>query len=96
MLEIVTVCIALAPVVRLPKLRDAGDADSWSVEAMPVPLKGTTSGEFVVLLISVMLPEAEPAEAGVKPTLNVEEPPAGTESGKANPKKVNPAPESEA
>ena len=95
-MEIVTVCVALVPVVRLPKLSDAGDADSWSVEEMPVPLKGTTSGEFVVLLINVMLPEADPAEAGVKPTLNVDEPPAGTESGKANPEKVNPAPEREA
>lgn len=55
--EIVTVCVALVPVVRLPKLRDAGDAASCSVAAMPVPVHGTTSGEFAVLLMKVMLPE---------------------------------------
>jgi hypothetical protein len=59
---------------------------------MPVPLSGTTSGEFAVLLINVMLAEKAPAEAGAKATLNVEEPPAGTESGKASPEEVNPVP----
>ena len=53
----VTVCAALVPLVRLPKLSEAGDAESWRVVAMPVPLNGTTSGEFIVLLRKVMLPE---------------------------------------
>lgn len=94
--EIVTVCVALVPVVRLPKFSDAGDAESCNVAAMPVPLKGITSGEFAALLISVTLPEAAPAEAGANPTLNVEEPPAGTERGRVNPEEVNPVPEREA
>ena len=58
----------------------------------PVPLKGTTSGEFGVLLTSVMLPEKVPTEAGSKPTLNEADPPAGTESGRASPEEVNPVP----
>ena len=58
----------------------------------PVPLNGTTNGEFGVLLINVMLPEKVPAEAGSKPTLKEEDPPAGTESGNASPEEVNPVP----
>jgi hypothetical protein len=63
---------------------------------MPVPVIGTTSGEFGVLLIKVMLPEKVPAEAGAKPTLNAEEPPAGIESGRTSPEEVNPVPAREA
>ncbi len=59
---------------------------------MPVPVIGTTSGELGVLLINVMLPEKVPAEAGAKPRLNTEEPPAGTESGRTRPEEVNPVP----
>jgi hypothetical protein len=94
--EIVTLCVALVPVVRLPKLRDVGAAESWRMVEMPVPLRGTTSGEFDVLLIRVMLPENVLAEAGAKPTLNEEEPPAGTESGKVSPDEVKPVPERDA
>jgi len=63
---------------------------------MPVPPNGSTRGEFGVLLINVRLPEAAPAEVGAKPTLNVEEPPAGTERGTVSPVEVNPVPEREA
>ena len=91
-LEMVMLCVALVPVVRLPKLSDAGDADSWRTDATPVPLMGTTSGEFGVLLINVRLPEKVPAEAGANPTLNDEEPPAGIESGKTRPEELNPVP----
>ena len=62
----------------------------------PVPLRGTTNGEFVALLISVMLPETVVAEAGSNPMLNEAEPPAGTESGKTSPEEVNPVPASDA
>jgi len=55
--EIVRLWVALVPVAKLPKLSDAGDAESWRILEMPVPLSGATSGEFGVLLISVMLPE---------------------------------------
>ena len=94
--EIVTLCVALVPVVRLPKLSDAGDAESWRMVEVPVPPSGTISGEFGVLLIKVRLPETVPAEAGAKPTLNAEEPPGGMESGKASPEEVKPAPAREA
>jgi len=95
-LEIVTLCVALDPVARLPKFSEEGDAESCSVVVTPVPPSGTTSDEFGALLISVMLPEAVPAEAGAKPMLNAEEPPAGTESGRTSPEEMNPVPAREA
>jgi len=95
-LEMVTLCVALVPVVRLPKASDAGDAESWRMFETPVPLSGTTSGEFGVLLISVMLPEKVPAAAGEKPMLNAEEPPGASASGKGRPAVVKPVPAREA
>jgi hypothetical protein len=95
-LEIVTLWVALVPVARLPKLSDVGDVESWSVVVTPAPPRGITRDEFGALLISVMLPEAVPAEAGAKPMFNADEPPAGTESGRTSPEEVNPVPVSEA
>ena len=63
---------------------------------MPVPPSGTTSGEFGVLLMSVMLPEKVLADAGANPTLKEAEPPGATESGKASPEVLNPVPAREA
>ena len=80
------------PTVTLPKLRAVGDAESWSVVAMPVPLSGTTSDEFGALLTSVMLPEKVLAEVGVNPTVKEEDAPGATESGKASPEEVKPLP----
>jgi hypothetical protein len=94
--EIVTLCVELVPVVRLPKLSDTGDAESWRTVEVPVPPSGTIREEFSALLINVMLPETAPAEAGAKPTLNAEEPPGGMESGKASPEEVKPDPAREA
>ena len=48
------------------------------------------------MLISVMLPEKVAADAGAKPTVNAEEPPAGMESGRTSPEEVNPVPAREA
>jgi hypothetical protein len=62
----------------------------------PVPARGTTRDEFGALLTRVMLPEKLPAEAGANATLNEEDPPAGTESGKASPEEVKPVPERDA
>ena len=90
--ESVTFCVALVPVARLPKLSEVGDTDSWRLVEMPVPPSGTTSGELGVLLINVMLPDKLLAEAGAKPMVNAEEPPGGTESGKANPDEEKPVP----
>jgi hypothetical protein len=94
--EIVTLLTAVVPVARLPKLRDVGVVESWSVVDTPVPARGTTSEEFGALLTRVMLPEKLPAEAGAKPMVNAEEPPAGMESGSASPEEVKPAPAREA
>jgi len=66
------------------------------VVAVPDPLRGITSEEFGALLMSVMLPEKLPADAGVNPTLKAEEPPGGTVSGSTNPEEVKPAPAREA
>ena len=95
-LEIVTLCVALDPVARLPKFSEEGDAESCSVVATPVPPSAITSDEFGALLISVTLPEAVPAEAGANPMVNAEEPPAGTESGRTSPEEMNPVPAREA
>jgi len=59
---------------------------------MPVPVIGTTSGEFGALLTSVMLPEKVLAEVGVNPTVKEEDAPGATESGKASPEEVKPLP----
>lgn len=86
----VRVCVALVPMVRLPKESEVGFTDSCEEDATPEPLRGILKPGFVALFVSVRLPERLPAEAGVKPTLNVAEPPAATASGKVNPDKLNP------
>ena len=86
----VKLCVALVPVVRLPKLSDVGFTDNCKAEAIPDPLREMLKAGFVALFVSVRLPERLPAEAGVKPTLNDAEPPGATESGKVNPDKLNP------
>ena len=48
----VTVCVELVPVVKLPKLKDVGDAESCRTDATLVPESGTTSGEVGELLVS--------------------------------------------
>jgi len=92
----VTVCVPLLPVVMLPKLSDAGFAESWATGETPMPPRATTSGELSVLFTSAMLPEKLLAEAGVKRTVKAEEPPGGTERGNANPEKPKPIPVSDA
>jgi hypothetical protein len=89
-----TLCVALVPVVMLPKLSEDGDALSWRTGETPVPAKETTSGELGVLLTSVRLPEKLLAEGGLKPTVKEEELPGGTESGNASPEKLKPVPPS--
>jgi hypothetical protein len=94
--EIVTLLAAVEPVARLPKLRDVGVVESWSVVEAPVPASGITSDEFGALLMNVMLPEKLAAEDGVKPTANEVDPPGGSESGIASPEEVKPLPAREA
>ncbi len=92
----VTLCFVLVPVAMLPKLSEVGLAVSWRMGETPVPARATTSGELAVLFTSVRLPTTLLAEVGVNPTVKVEEPPAGTDSGKARPVKLNPVPASDA
>ena len=61
-----------------------------------MPARATTSGELGVLFTSVRLAERLLAEAGVKLTVNAEEPPGGTESGTVTPEKPKPVPTSDA
>jgi len=90
----VTLCVALVPVVRLPKLREVGLAVSCRTEDVPVPVSGTTSDELDELFTNVKLPVTLPAVAGVKPTLKLEEPPAATVSGTVRPVTLKPVPDS--
>lgn len=88
----VTLCVALVPVVRLPKLNDVGFAESCKVAATPVPLSAMLVGELGALLVSAMLPEKLPAEAGANPTLKEALLPGAIDRGKDSPDKVNPVP----
>jgi len=53
----VTLCVALVPVVRLPKLSEEGDALNWRTDETPAPASESISGELGVLFTSVTLPE---------------------------------------
>jgi len=63
---------------------------------MPVPARGTRNGELGALFTRVRLPEKLMPEGGVKPTVNVEDPPGGTESGNDSPEKLKLVPPSKA
>jgi len=84
----VTLCVALVLVVMLPKLTEVGDGVSWRTVEAPVPARETISGELGVLFTSVRLPEKLLPEGGLKPTVNVEDPPGATESGNDRPEKL--------
>lgn len=92
----VTLCVAVAPVVMLPKLSALGDALSWTTGETPVPASGTMSGEFGVLFTNVRLVEKLPAAGGLKPTVNAADPPGATERGKDRPEKLKPVPPNKA
>ena len=92
----VTLCVAVAPVVMLPKLSEVGDALSWTTGETPAPARETITGELGVLFTSVRLPEKLPAARGLKPTVNAEDPPGRTESGNVSPEYVKLVPPSRA
>ena len=81
----VTVCVALVPMARFPKLNELGLAESCKMEETPVPLRGMLSAGFEALLVSVILPAMLPANVGAKATLNEDERPGATESGVVSP-----------
>jgi len=89
-LVIETFFAALEPVLRFPKLRELGEAESCKVEATPVPLKAIVVGELGASLRSARLPAKVPADAGAKRTLKEEAPPGAIERGVASPDKVYP------
>lgn len=84
----VTFCVALVPVFRLPKPSDAGFAESCRVEATPAPLRAMVVGEVGALLKRARLPEKVPAEAGANAMLKEAEPPGAIETGRLSPEKV--------
>jgi hypothetical protein len=93
----VAVCIpGVPPTATFPKFRLVGVTDSWSVAAVPVPLKEITAGEFVASLASETLPEALPACWGANLTVNVAVWPADSVTGVVMPLIVKPEPEIEA
>ena len=65
----VTVCELLLPTATAPK--PTLDGVTVNCDCTPVPLKAIVAGEPGALLVSEMLPEALPAEVGVKTALNV-------------------------
>ena len=80
-----TVCVALVPVVRLPKPSEVVEGVIWRVGETAEPARAMTSGEVGALLTSVRVPVKLLAEAGVKPMVKAKEVPGATESGTARP-----------
>ena len=81
-------CEEEVPIDRLPKFRAAGLAESVSIFAIPVPLRGMLFGEEGALLARLRLPARLPAEAGENEMLNAAEAPGARESGKASPERL--------
>jgi hypothetical protein len=73
------------PAFTLAKLRLAGLADSVTDSALPLPLKGTTFGEFGALLLRLTVPVRSAAVVGAKSTLNVVLLPAAIVTGVGRP-----------
>ena len=88
----VTVNELLLPSITLPNGKLVGVAPSRVLEATPVPLSASASGEFGALLTSESDPLTAPADAGANTTLNVEFPPAAIVFGMVSPVVLKPAP----
>jgi hypothetical protein len=65
----VTPCVVLEPTLTLPKLREAGVADSCGAAASPIPLRPTDCGFPVALSFTESVPVWVPVPVGVKVTL---------------------------
>jgi hypothetical protein len=81
----VTFCVAMLPVLTVPKLRVVGEAEMVRLGKTPVPERDTVSGDVGALLISERLARKLLAEEGLKPTVNVEEPPGSIVRGSDSP-----------
>lgn len=62
LLVILAVCVAFCPTFTFPKLSDAGDKDS--PDAIPTPVRSTSSGEFAASLAMLSLPLRVPRVCG--------------------------------
>jgi len=89
----VTLCVMLLPTDTLPKLRLVGLAESCSVAATPLPLRGIAVGEPGALLTSETLPVTLPAPAGAKATLKFVLCPGVKVKGSVSPLVAKPLPE---
>ena len=88
----VTLCVALALRVWLPKLKEVVLDVSCRTGASPVPLSGIVVGEFGALLTNVRLLEVLVPDVGVKLKVKVVDFPGANASGKARPVRPNPVP----
>jgi len=91
-LVIVSFCVLLVPSSTLPKLTLLLLNERVCVAATPDPLKVTTAGEPGALLTIVILPVADPVEAGWNCALKVLDWPGLRESGTDNPVVLKPGP----
>ena len=89
----VTLDVLFWPTVTFPKLRLDGFAPRRRVDAVPVPLKGITSGEPGALLVIEILPLALPADVGENVAVKEVFCPAFSVSGVDNPVILKPVPD---
>lgn len=87
-------CEPLAlPTSTFPKLKLVTLGESRKVCAVPLPDNAMVVGEFVALLVTVMLPVMLPATVGEKPAVSDALCPAARVNGTVIPLTVNPAPD---
>ena len=88
----VTLCVALALRVWLPKLKEVVLGVSCRTGPSPVPLSGIVVGEVGALLTSIRVPAELAPDVGAKLTVKAVDFPGPSVSGKARPLRANPEP----
>jgi hypothetical protein len=88
----VIVCDELPPTATFPNATLAGLAVIWGAATTPVPVSEIVAGEFVALLVTVMLPDPLTADAGAYFAANVADCPGVKVSGTVIPDSENPVP----
>jgi len=86
----VSVWVLLTPTVTLPKLTLEGITEICG--CTPVPVSEIVAGEFVAVLLIMMLPDAAPRAVGAKLTPNARVCPAARLTVPEKPLTLNPAP----
>ena len=74
----VTPCVVLVPKATLPKLREAGLAESCCTPVTPRPLRPTDWGLPVALSLTEIVPVCVPEAVGVNVTLSKQFAPAAS------------------